>query len=75
MDELRHDAASFGRICLSQYHRSSENNVHVWSVRDFVALPLLQSNITHYIQLNLNTNCNLQQELTNRLNGRISTQK
>jgi hypothetical protein len=44
------------------------NHVDVWSVRDFVALPLLQSNITHYIQLGLNTKCSLQQ-LTNGIGG------
>ncbi|CAF0744576.1 unnamed protein product [Adineta steineri] len=62
LNELRHSAATFGRICLSQYHQSSGKNVDVWSVRDFIALPLLQSNITHYIQLGLNTNCHLQQQ-------------
>jgi hypothetical protein len=68
LDELHHDAKSFGRICLSQYHQSSGKHVDVWSVRDFVALPLLQSNITHYIQLGLNTKCSLQQ-LTNGIGG------
>ncbi|CAF3387291.1 unnamed protein product [Rotaria sp. Silwood1] len=72
-DELRHSTTSFGRICLSQYPQSSGKNVDVWSIKDFVALPLLQSNITHYIQLGLNTKCNLQEQLTNGLAG-ISNQ-
>ncbi|CAF4678933.1 unnamed protein product [Rotaria sp. Silwood1] len=72
-DELRHSTTSFGRICLSQYPQSSGKNVDVWSIKDFVALPLLQSNITHYIQLGLNTKCNLQEQLTNGLGG-ISNQ-
>jgi hypothetical protein len=73
LNELRHGATSFGRICLSQYHQSSGKNVDVWSVRDFIALPLLQSNITHYIQLGLNTKCTLQQQVTN--GGGISSQR
>ncbi|CAF4652472.1 unnamed protein product, partial [Rotaria sp. Silwood2] len=72
-DELRHSATSYGRICLSQYPQSSGKNVDVWNVKDFIALPLLQSNITHYIQLALNTKCNLQEQLTNGLGG-ISNQ-
>ncbi|CAF4221891.1 unnamed protein product, partial [Rotaria magnacalcarata] len=65
---------SFGRICLSQYHQSAGKNVDVWSVRDFTALPLLQSNITHYIQLGLNTRCNSQEQAANAPTGAISSQ-
>ncbi|CAF1574185.1 unnamed protein product [Rotaria magnacalcarata] len=73
-DELRHSTTSFGRICLSQYHQSAGKNVDVWSVRDFTALPLLQSNITHYIQLGLNTRCNSQEKAANAPTGAISSQ-
>jgi hypothetical protein len=75
LDELRHGATSFGRICLSQYHQSSGKNVDVWSVRDFIALPLLPSNMTHYIQLGLNTQCLLQAQAKNGVGGGISSQR
>lgn len=62
LDDFRHDAGKFGRICLSQYHPSSGKYVDTWSVRNFLALPVLQTNITHYIQFNLNTKCSSQQQ-------------
>lgn len=57
MNDVRHRAQTFGQICLSQYHQSTGNNVDMWSVRDFYALPQFPSNITHYIQLKMNTKC------------------
>lgn len=55
MDELRQSSQSFGRICLSQYHEPGGKNVDIWSVREFLALPLLPTKIEHYIQMNINT--------------------
>ena len=68
MDELRHGAHSFGRVCLSQYHQTGSKQVDVWSVRDFFALPVLPQIIKHYIQLSINTKCS-QSTSTNGLSN------